>query len=153
MTMTIDSAGTAYGQSGFFASAAGFPSFLFYNNNDARSRSPFDTNDELIVRYPMASNEIIITRDTTDADGWRSQSLFKMISENTPVSVPGGTFNCVVYMGYELYGKGTLDTTSIDIWSFAFGTGYVKQDSYYQNGTTSKMEHSSTVSLISATIK
>jgi hypothetical protein len=151
--LTIDSAGTSYGHSGFFASAEGIPVFLFYNGNDLRSRSPFDTNDELRVRYPMAVNEIIIMEDTTDPDGFRSQSLFKMISENTPVSVPGGTFNCVVYMGYELYGKGTLDTTSIDIMSFAFGTGYVKLDSYYRNGTTSKLVHSTTTSLIKATIK
>ena len=154
MDMVIDSAGTSYGHSGFFASIAGMPSFLFYNNNDLRSRTAFDSDDQMIIRYPMAANEIVITQDTTDADGWRSQSLFKMISENTPVTVPGGTFNCVVYMDYNLYGKGTLDTSSYDILSFAFGTGYVKHDSYYRrNGSTSEMVHSNTTALIKATIK
>lgn len=154
MDLVIDSAGSVFGHQGFFASS-GDPenSFLYYNNTDLRSQDPDNESDnEFIIRYPMATNEIIIIDDTTYPDGYRRQSLFKMISENTPVTVPGGTFNCVVFMDYNLYGKGSLDTTSYDIFSFAFGTGYVKQDSYYRN-STSEMIHSNTTALIKATIK
>ena len=155
MSLTIDSAGTVFGHSGFFANMGGGEgSFLYYNNTDLRSQDPDNESDnELAIRYPMAANEILITEDTTNDDGYRRQSFLKLVSENTPVSVPGGTFNCVVYMDYSLYGKGTLDTTSLNIYSFAFGTGYVKQDKYYHNGSTSKLEHGSTTALIKATIK
>jgi hypothetical protein len=154
MSLTIDSAGTSFGHSGFFASSQK-PIFLYYNNGvDLLSQNPNNKTDyKMVLRYPMAVNEIVITEDTTYPNGYRSQSLFKMISENTPVSVPAGTFNCVVYMDYNLYGKGTLDTTSIDIQSFAFGTGYVKLDTYYRNSSTSKTVLKYSASVIKATIK
>jgi hypothetical protein len=153
MDLVIDSAGTVFGHSGFFT-VAGETGFLYYNGADLRSQNPsHESDNQMVLRYPMAVNEIVITEDTTYPNGYRSQSLFKMVSENTPVTVPAGTFNCVVYMDYNLYGKGTLDTTSIDILSFSFGKGYIKQESYYRKGSTSKLIQSNTVSLISATIK
>lgn len=154
MNLTIDSAGTVFGHTGFFTDANGESGFLYYNGPELRTQDPdHESDNDMILRYPMGVNEIVITRDTTYPDGYRSQSLFKMISENTPVSVPGGIFNCVVYMDYNLYGKGTLDTTSIDIFSFAFGKGYIKRDSYYRRGSTTKLVQSNSESLISATVK
>jgi hypothetical protein len=129
--------------------------FLYYNNNiDVRYQDPDDEHDnDLLIRYPMPPNEILITLDTTYQDSSRKRSLLKLVSENTPVSVPAGTFNCVVYIQYELFGKGALDTTSYSVQSYSFGIGYVQQENYRRTSATSPLVKRNTYSLISATIK
>src|SRR5688572_12768911 len=153
--MTIDSAGSLFGHSGFHSSSDGDHGFYYYQNDiDLRYQDPKNEEDNnIVMRYPMAENEILVVKDTTTEDGYRTKEFIKMISENTSVSVPAGTFNCVTYINYRLYGNSTLDTTSYIVMSAAFGKGIIKQDIYRRTSPTSPLVRKINFSLISSTIK
>lgn len=153
--MTIDSTGTVFGHSGFYFSSDGDHGFYYYQNGiDVRYQDPKDEQDNSIVmRYPMAENEILVIKDTTTEAGYRTKEFIKLISENTSVTVPAGTFNCLTYIKYRLYGNSTLDTTSYIVMSAAFGKGIIQQDIYRRTSSTSPLVRKINFSLVSSTIK
>lgn len=152
---TVDSAGTVFGHSGFHSTDHGEHVFFYYQNGiDFRYQNIRDeTDNHIMIRYPMAENEILVLKDTTTEDGYRTKEFIKLISENTSITVPAGSFNCVTYINYYLYGNATLDTTSYTVMSFAFGKGLIQRDSYRRVNPTLPMVHENNSSLISSTIK
>jgi len=129
-TLSFDSVVTFNGLPAFLvANSEG--NVLYYSGPNLYSGDMKSNNSQLFFRYPMNINETIVTEDTLYSSGYRSKNYLRYISDNTTITVPAGTFNCIGYETIGMYGlDGALDTTSRRNDYFAFGIGIIKETNY-----------------------
>lgn len=151
LKITIDSAITHQGIPGFAGSIGRVGSFgsngiFYYSGPNLYSYNPMYNSGQLVVRYPMSINESVVTFDTLYDDGHRQKEYMRYSYDNTSITVTAGTFGCIVYDTFGLYGtEGTvLDTTSKGKQYYSFDVGLVKDidssksyfdSTWYQSGT------------------
>jgi hypothetical protein len=132
------------GNSGYYPTACGCPyGFLHYSGNDLLIYDSTNKTSSIVLRYPMGADESIILVDSIDQQGLRLQGALRMLSRNSSVTVPAGTFNCVKYEELYLYGADNfLDTAQIIYKYYAHGIGLVMREQYRQfpNDTPPQIE-------------
>jgi len=157
-TVSVDSSTTFQGQPAFAGSINVDSAFrvdatLYYSGPNLNSIDPTNNSTQLVVRYPMSINESVVTFDTLYDDGHRQKEYMRYSSDNTSITVPAGTFGCIVYDTFGLYGTegSVLDTTSRGKQYYSFGVGLVKDidssrsyidSTWYQSGTTELVSYS-----------
>lgn len=149
---SIDSAGTVNGHAGFYASLFGV-GFLYYSGNDLMADDLTGDKPQFWMRYPMEVGEEIVLKDTVNGS-YREKDIVRLVSKNTTITVPAGTFTCIWYKttGMDNTLNGTFDTTTTSDFYVALGVGLIKTEDYLYYPDPSNPEHTTT-ELISYTVK
>jgi uncharacterized protein DUF3108 len=149
---SIDSAGTVNGHAGFYISMFGV-GFIYYSGDDLMASDLTGDDPQFWMRYPMETGEEFVIKDTSSGS-YRERDVMRLVSKNTTVTVPAGTFTCIWYKttGMDNTLNGTFDTTTSSDLYVALGVGQIKQENYLYYPDPANPEHTTT-ELISYTVK
>lgn len=107
------------------------PHLMYYSGPELIAYENDGTLSDVRFKYPMSVNEVIVLEDTVRSSGTHYRKTMSLISDNTPITVPAGTFDCITYEYLSMSGKGSaLDTTSMMQYHMGFGVGIVQRDIY-----------------------
>ena len=133
--MFVDSLGTESGREGFYISGTEGNRFLYYEDSFLRT---LNARRSIEFNYPMIPGTDFATFDTIYADDSYTKKLHRVVTNNTMVTVPAGTFDCVRYHKIEIYGATKKDRDTVEQYEvyLVSGIGKVREDYYKWSDST-----------------